>query len=63
MTPRVVLLSKPVLAENLSFSKKKQLAIKGNADAQYNLGVMYSKGNAVTQNYAQALEWYKKAAD
>ena len=32
------------------------LAEQGNADAQYNLGVMYDKGNGVTQDTAEALK-------
>ena len=37
-------------------------AAKGNADAQNNLGHMYSEGLGVTQDYAKALEWYEKSA-
>ena len=33
-----------------------------NADAQYNFGVIYENGEAVSQNYLQANAWYKKAA-
>mgnify|MGYP003379299219 CR=1 FL=1 len=39
------------------------LADQGNASAQYNLGVMYSRGDGVPQDYAEALKWYRKAAD
>ncbi len=38
-------------------------AEQGNADAQYNLGVMYDKGKGVPQDYVQAVAWYRKAAD
>ena len=31
--------------------------------AQNNLGVMYSNGQGVRQNYAEAVEWYRMAAD
>ncbi len=41
----------------------RQLADQGNADAQYNLGVMYDKGRGVTQDYAAAVRWYRKAAE
>ncbi len=34
----------------------------GNANAQYNLGVMYSQGLGVTQDHAEAVKWYRKAA-
>ena len=33
------------------------------AAAQYNLGVMYSNGQGVPQDYAVAISWYRKAAD
>ena len=35
---------------------------QGNANAQYNLGVMYYKGLSVTQHYEEAVRWYLKAA-
>lgn len=38
-------------------------ADKGNADAQYYLGVMYDNGNGVQQDRAQAVGWYRKAAE
>lgn len=38
-------------------------ADKGNANAQYNLGLMYATGDGVMQDYAKALEWYTKAAE
>ena len=39
------------------------LADKGEVDAQYNLGVMYDKGQGVTRDYAVAVSWFRKAAD
>ena len=39
------------------------LADKGNAEAQYNLGFMYDKGQGVPQEYAVAVKWYRLAAD
>lgn len=38
------------------------LAEIGNADAQFELGAMYHDGDGAEQDYAQALEWYEKAA-
>lgn len=38
-------------------------AEQGNANAQYNLGLMHATGDGVPQDYAKALEWYTKAAD
>ena len=37
-------------------------AAQGNADAQYNLGLLYRDGNHVPQDYVQARQWFEKAA-
>lgn len=39
------------------------LAQKGNAEAQFALGLMYDKGQGVAQTDRQAAAWYQKAAD
>jgi TPR repeat protein len=39
------------------------LAEQGDANAQYNLGLLYARGQGVAQDYAQALAWYQKAAE
>ena len=39
------------------------LAKQGNADAQFNLGVMYDKGQGVPQDYKTAVKWYSLAAE
>ncbi|MCH7566103.1 MAG: sel1 repeat family protein, partial [Nitrospirae bacterium] len=39
------------------------LAQQGNAEAQNNLGVMYSKGRGVPQDDAEAVRWYRRAAE
>ena len=41
----------------------RSLAEQGDADAQYNLGVMYSNGDGVPRDYAEAMKWHRKAAD
>ena len=38
-------------------------AEQGNADAQYNLGAMYDKGQGVPQDYAEAVKWYRMGAE
>ena len=43
--------------------KRAKAADQGNADTQYNLGLMYNNGIGVTQDYAEAMKWYRKAAD
>ncbi|MES1929906.1 Sel1 domain-containing protein [Salinisphaera dokdonensis CL-ES53] len=40
----------------------KPLADNGNANAQYNMGVLYDEGYGVEQDYAKARRWYEKAA-
>lgn len=40
-----------------------KLANQGNAQAQYNLGIMYENGQGVRQNYRTAKEWFGKACD
>ena len=37
------------------------LAEQGNVAAQSNLGVMYTNGHGVPQNYAEAAKWYRAA--
>jgi TPR repeat protein len=39
------------------------LARQGNADAQYNLGLLYHKGWGVARDTKQAHEWYTQAAN
>ena len=39
------------------------LAEKGNAEAQYNLGVMYRAGRGVPQDFKEARKWYQLAAE
>ena len=39
------------------------LAKKGNAEAQYNLGVMYRAGRGVPRDYKEARKWYRLAAE
>jgi TPR repeat protein len=38
-------------------------AEQGNADAQYNLGLMYDNGRGVPQDYKTAMKWYTLAAE
>ena len=45
-----------------AFAKFKGPAEQGYAFAQYNLGLMYEKGQGVAQDYEQAVFWYDKAA-
>jgi hypothetical protein len=39
----------------------RSLVAQGDANAQFNLGVMYYKGQGVTQDYKEAVKWYRLA--
>ncbi len=41
----------------------KSLAEQGNALAQSILGGMYDEGQGVPQDYAEAVRWYRRAAE
>ena len=52
-------LSPPVFAD----PELIRLAEQGDRDAQYNLGVTYSKGEGVPQDYKAAVKWFTFAAE
>ena len=39
------------------------LAEQGDADAQFNLGLMYEEGLGVPQDYAEAVKWWRLSAE
>jgi len=43
--------------------KWRDAAGKGNANAMFNIGVLYDQGQGVKQDYAEAMRWWRKAAD
>ena len=45
-----------------AFTIFEDLAKKGDAPAQFYLGLMYDNGYGVKQDYFKAKEWYEKAA-
>jgi len=49
--------------ENPTMEQIRQAAEEGNVKAQYNLGLMYSKGQNVAQDLELANRWYRKAAE
>lgn len=53
--------SSPAL--QLSYEQVLELAQGGNHDAEFELGAMFHDGDGVEQDFAQALQWYKKAAN
>jgi TPR repeat protein len=44
------------------FEETSKKAESGDAEAQFNLGKMYYKGQGITKNYNTAFQWYSKAA-
>ena len=46
-----------------SFGKYEKLAEQGDAEAQFNLGWMYSKGRGVLKNISKSFYWYEKSAE
>ena len=46
-----------------AFQWFKKAAEQGIVPAQFNLGLMYLKGEGVLQDYKQAFKWYTKAAE
>ena len=43
-------------------TKTMSLAEQGNAQAQFELGTMYSEGQGIPRSYAEAVKWYQLAA-
>ena len=57
-------LKQAVWADDVSdFQETLQAAEQGVAEAQFNLGWMYANGQGVRQDYAQAVQWYRRAAE
>ena len=44
-------------------TETRRLAEQGDADAQFNLGVMYANGEGVLKDEAEAVRWYRLSAD
>ncbi len=45
------------------FTEIYNAAEQGDAQAQLNLGVCYWNGNGVAKDYAEAVKWFRKAAE
>jgi TPR repeat protein len=50
-------------AKGDSFSNTNERERKGNAEAQYQLGVIYERGDSQEQNFYKAIRWHRKAAN
>ncbi len=48
---------------DVAYEKLLPLAEVGNPGAQTELGKMYQYGQGVTQDYAEAIKWYRKAVE
>ena len=46
----------------MALKEFRPLAQEGDADAQFNLGLMYSEGYGVSQDYKEAAQWFRLAA-
>lgn len=46
-----------------TFSAFEAMVKQGDPAAQFNLGVAYTKGIYVAQDYTQAIDWYRKASE
>src|SRR6185295_16507290 len=46
----------------LALRQWRSLARRGNVEAQYHVGQMYSVGQGVEKDEAQAVRWYREAA-
>ena len=55
------MLSVSVMASD--FNQTQRLANQGDAEAQFDLGIMYSTGEGVRQDSTKAFEWYQKSAN
>ncbi len=56
----------PIKENTIAHEERVQLSVRaerGDAAAQAEMGRIYEKGNGVTRDPAEALSWYRKAAD
>lgn len=53
----------PLSLSAQTIDELKTRAANGDAAAQYNLGNRYYFGEGVTKDYAEAIRWYRKAAE
>jgi TPR repeat protein len=63
MLTTLCLIAVSVFAENNRLEEIQSLAKQGNASAQFELGVMYYKGEVVSKDYVESFKWFQKAAE
>ena len=60
----LVLQRKAIDAEiEAEYKKEREAAARGEAEAQFNLGMIYYKGQGVPQNFAEAFSAFKLASE
>jgi TPR repeat protein len=65
----LVIMEKSWLGKMFSSSQKSRVAAAGSdvnwadAEVQFNLGLQFATGAGAAQDYAQAADWYRKAAE
>jgi len=59
----MILMKEPNQDFSVIFKLLERAALLNHPNAQYNLAVMYQKGDGVTQNEQLAFQWYEKAAN
>ena len=53
----------PGFAEDQDIEQLRKAAEQGDAEAHFNMGVMYDFGRGVPQDDREAVSWYRKAAE
>ena len=56
-------LSKEYLEKKKDEARKKEEQENSDAEAQHKLGLAYYNGDGVEKNYAEAVRWWRKAAE
>ena len=59
----VLAVLQPGPAKAQDIEQLRKAAEQGDADAQFNLGLMYDIGKGVPQDYQEAVKWYRMAAE
>src|SRR5947199_354183 len=59
----VQLAAQQTKADQKRLAEVKAKAQAGDADSQVELGLRYDKGEGVAQDHAEAVKWYRKAAE
>src|SRR4029079_2561248 len=63
MPVRAILLALCLTHGALAQPALREKAEKGDADAQFTLGMMYYEGRSVPRDYVESARWFRKAAE